>query len=710
MSELAFFATAGRGLEGLLAEELRQLGLAEVREQRGGVAFKAELAGGYRACLWSRLANRILLPLTHFSADDADGLYAGARTLDWLDHLGPEHSLAIEFTGVRPVITHSQYAAQRIKDAVVDQLRERTGERPSVDLQHPDIYLHGHMHEREVTLALDLSGPSLHRRGYREEQINAPLKENLAAAILVRGQWPAIAQLGGGFIDPMCGSGTLAIEAAWMAGGIAPGLLRSRFGFEQWRGHQADAWTRLYAEAQAQRQQALAQGLPPIFAYDSDPGAVRITTRSVARAGLDGHIHIAQADIASLALPAEMPPGLLATNPPYGERIGSQATLLALYAQLGTRLREQFPGWQAIILNGAGHQLGLAPKRRWQMSNGPLECQLEYFQIANRPIPTTTVIKAPDLLNRIQKNQRHLSRWLKREGIECYRVYDADIPEYALAIDVYHSTQGAYLHVQEYQAPASIDPAQAASRLRDALSTLPHALAVEPQRILLKVRQRQRGNAQYQRQGERGEWLTVREGACRFYVNLTDYLDTGLFLDHRPVRLWLAAHAQGKRLLNLFCYTGTATVHAACGGARSTTSVDLSPTYLDWLDRNLALNGQDRPAHQRIQADVMDWLADCKQRYELIFLDPPSFSNSKRMDHTLDIQRDHVALIREATRCLTPDGVLIFSTNLRRFQLDASLSANLHIEDRSRWSIPKDFERHQRIHQCWFIRKRSETP
>ncbi len=698
----SFFATAPRGLEELLAAELRQLGLTGARVRRGGVGFGGDLASGYRACLWSRLANRILLPLTEFSAEDDQALYRGVQTIDWSSHLGPEHTLAVDFTGVRARISHSRFAEQRVKDAVVDQIRESTGSRPSVDTEYPDLRIHVHMLADAVTLAIDLSGDSLHRRGYRREGGPAPLKENLAAAMLIRGDWPDIAAAGGAFIDPLCGSGTLLIEAAWMAGDTAPGLLRTRFGFHGWRGHDDEAWKSLLDEALERQDRGLA-AIPPIIGYDEDELAVAASASHLRRAGLAGRVIVEPLEIGQAAPPADARPGLVATNPPYGERLGENHELVPLYLRLGQTLKSRFGGWRAIVLNGAGCQIGLKPDKSWQLHNGALECRLERFEVAadgegqdHEP--------APDLVNRLQKNQRQLKKWLAREDIHCYRVYDADIPEYALAVDVYDTSDGRWLHVQEYAAPASIDPAQAQARLRAALSVLPETLATDPARMVFKVRQRQRGDSQYRRMGEQGQMLEVREGPCRLWVNLTGYLDTGLFLDHRPVRTWIGANARGKRFLNLFCYTGAATVHAALGGASATTSVDLSATYLEWTQKNLFLNQCNSPIHQLMRADCREWLGRCRERYDLIFLDPPSFSNSKRMDGDLDIQRDHAELIRSATGLLHPDGLLIFSTNRRGFKLDPALADELAIEDRSAWSIPKDFERNRRIHQCWFIR------
>lgn len=697
------FATAPRGLQDLLAAELESLGLQGVHPQRGGVAFDGGVPEAYRTCLWSRLANRVLLPLADFEAQDDDGLYRGVGTIDWSAHLGSDQTLAVDFTGIKAPIKHSRFAAQRVKDAVVDQLRETSGGRPSVDVRQPDVRINVHMHRNQVTVAIDLSGESLHKRGYRETGVAAPLKENLAAAMLYRADWPAIAAEGGGFIDPMCGSGTLAIEAAWMASDTAPGLLRTRFGFQHWGGHDDQVWKALVDEA-LERQEAGLERLPPIVAYDHDRQAVRLALANVEQAGLNGFIHVERRELADASAPSGLQSGLVATNPPYGERIGEQHELLPLYLRLGETLRSHFPGWRAMVLNGAGCQIGLKPEKSWQFFNGPLECRLERFEIGPEAADSSKPAPAQDLVNRLHKNERQLRKWRRREGVSCYRVYDADMPEYALAVDVYESEQGRWLHVQEYEPPASVDPGRAQARLRAALTAIPQALGVPPERMVFKVRRRQRGQAQYQRMSERSRTLIVQEGPCRLEVNLTDYLDTGLFLDHRPVRQWLRENAKDRRLLNLFSYTGVATVQAALGGARASTSVDLSTTYLDWLKRNLELNDCDLSKHLRVRADVREWLERCRNRFDLIFLDPPSFSNSKRMEGDLDIQRDHLDLISAAMRCLDREGTLVFSTNLRSFRLDAQVTQTWVAEDRTAWSIPRDFARQRRIHQCWFIR------
>jgi 23S rRNA (guanine2445-N2)-methyltransferase / 23S rRNA (guanine2069-N7)-methyltransferase len=314
---------------------------------------------------------------------------------------------------------------------------------------------------------------------------------------------------------------------------------------------------------------------------------------------------------------------------------------------------------------------------------------------------------AEALLNRLRKNQQKLKKWLRREQVACYRLYDRDLPEYAVAVDVYAD----HLHVQEYQAPSSVDADKARRRLAQVLAVLPEATGVAPANIVLKQRRRQRGKEQYRPVAREQHFFTVPEPPAKLRVNLTDYLDTGLFLDHRPIRRWLGEQARGKRFLNLFCYTGAATVHAAVGGARKTTSVDLSATYLDWAQANMRLNGfameeREGAVHERVRADCLEWLRGQHGPYDLVFMDPPVFSNSKRMQGVLDVQRDHVTLISRAMRQLSEGGELVFSTNLRRFKLDHEALQGLVIKDISRWSLPADFERHPDIHCCYRIRRR----
>jgi 23S rRNA (guanine2445-N2)-methyltransferase / 23S rRNA (guanine2069-N7)-methyltransferase len=311
--------------------------------------------------------------------------------------------------------------------------------------------------------------------------------------------------------------------------------------------------------------------------------------------------------------------------------------------------------------------------------------------------------------NRLRKNARRLAPWRKRRQITCYRIYDADLPEYAAAIDCYEAVDGSlYLHVQEYQAPKNIPEDLTRRRLDELLQAAREALGVPEERVAVKTRARGKGGSKYGRLDVRGEFFLVQEGPATLRVNLFDYLDTGLFLDHRPIRLRIGREAAGRKFLNLFSYTGAATVHAAVGGA-ATTSVDLSATYLDWAARNLTHNGIGMRGHRLIQADVMTWLAADSDRYDLVFCDPPTFSNSKRADD-FDLQREHVRLLRLAMARLVPGGLLLFSNNFRRFALDdAALDDVAGIREITRATLDLDFERNPRIHRCWELRHRADV-
>ncbi|WP_435634181.1 bifunctional 23S rRNA (guanine(2069)-N(7))-methyltransferase RlmK/23S rRNA (guanine(2445)-N(2))-methyltransferase RlmL [Pseudomonas solani] len=716
------FLTCPKSLEGLLLEEATSLGLAEAREQVAAIRGQGDLETAYRLCLWSRLANRVLLVLKRFPVQNAEDLYQGVLDVDWHDHLSPTGSLAVEFSGHGSGIDNTHFGALKVKDAIVDKLRTASGERPSIDKVNPDLRIHLRLEKGEAILSLDLAGHSLHQRGYRLQQGAAPLKENLAAAILLRAGWPRIAAEGGALADPMCGVGTFLVEAAMMAADIAPNLKRERWGFSNWQGHVPAIWKKLHEEAQARADAGLAR--PPLWirGYEADPRLIQPGRNNIERAGLSDWVKIYQGELATFEpRPDQNQKGLVISNPPYGERLGDEASLLYLYQNLGERLRQSCLNWEAAVFTGApelGKRMGLRSHKQYAFWNGALPCKLLLIKVlpdqfvtgsrrqdaaAEPQAGAAPVVEQARLseggqmfANRLQKNLKQLGKWAKREGVQCYRLYDADMPEYALAIDLY----GDWVHVQEYAAPRSIDPEKAQGRLLDALAAIPQALGIDQSRVVVKRRERQSGTRQYERQATQGQFMEVSEGGVKLLVNLTDYLDTGLFLDHRAMRLRIQREAAGKRFLNLFCYTATASVHAAKGGARSTTSVDLSRTYLDWARRNLSLNGfSDKQKLE--QGDVMAWLAEDRGEYELIFIDPPTFSNSKRMEGVFDVQRDHVQLLDLAMARLAPGGVLYFSNNFRKFQLDESLDQRYQVSEISAETIDPDFARNQKIHRAW---------
>jgi 23S rRNA (guanine2445-N2)-methyltransferase / 23S rRNA (guanine2069-N7)-methyltransferase len=718
-----FFASCPPGVADLTAAELRACGATHTRELKLGVLFEGSLETAYRACLWSRTASRILMPLGNFPAATPEELYAGVAAIDWTQHVAPNGTLAIEFGGSSAGIKHTHFGALKTKDAIVDQMRERTGQRPSVELERPDMRLDVRVDRERATLSLDLSGESLHRRAYRARGVAAPLKENLAAAVLLRSGWPAIAE-SGEFVDPMCGSGTLVIEAAMMALDIAPGVLRSYFGFVGWRGHDRELWQRLVDEARARRE-ATANRRIVLRGYDSDAAAIHAAIENSERAKLRGFVHFERRELEQLVKQSDATTGLLATNPPYGERIGDQERLQALYATLGQKLREQFQGWRAAVLTGnppLAKALGIHARRSHTLFNGRIECRLLRFEITpddfqqpRAPAPDAAEIRtrpgAQMFANRLRKNLKSALDWAQRESVDCFRIYDADMPEYAFAIDQYGDGAGnRWVVVQEYAPPRTVDAKAARQRRDEALAVIPHELDVPADRMFVRERRQQKQGTQYEKLAREREFAVVREQPHRFFVNFTDYLDTGLFLDHRPTRRLIAELASGKRFLNLFAYTGTATVYAAGGGAVASTTVDMSRTYLDWAKRNLALNELASPAHGFVQANCLTWLEEQRtsaRRWDLMFIDPPTHSRSKRMTDDFDVQRDHAKLLNLARELLTPRGTIVFSNNYTRFKLAAAALEAFEIEDISRNTVPEDFSRNLRIHSCFLLRSRA---
>ena len=723
----SYFVTCPKGTEGLLADEIRSLGATDVMAGQAGVSLSGDLDLGYRACLWSRLASRVLLFLARFEAKTAEALYDEIRSLPWEDHMAPRNSLAVDFLAVRSEISNARFGTLKVKDAIVDRFRDRSGVRPDVDSVNPDIQVNVYMYRDEARVSLDISGESLHRRGYRKSEVAAPLKENLAAAILIRSRWPDVAESGGPLLDLMCGSGTLAIEAALMAGDVAPGLLRLNLGSPGWRGHNQPIWHQLRRKAEVRKREGMGR-IPIIIGYDQDAEAVQYAGSHADQVGMSRCIRFETRELGEVDGLGSEAPGLVVVNPPYGRRIGDDSDLGHLYARLGDTFRNHFPGWRTAVFTGnpaLAPNIKLKPRRSYDLLNGAIPCKLLVYKLATEEVIREKGLRGAEeknvsyavggaasemFVNRLRKNLRHFGKWARRSGITCYRVYDSDLRDYPMAIDLYGSTHTC-AHVQIFEKDA--ESARVDELGKEMKSQLPGILEVMPDHLYLKTRKRQKGDAQYERMGKSGRLHEIAEGDCRFLVNLTDYLDTGVFLDHRITRQKIGERSRGKRFLNLFGYTGTTTVHAAMGGAVSTTTVDLSSRYLAWARRNLDLNGFQPEGHELVPEDCVTWLdraSKKKTKYGLIFLDPPTFSNSKSMSGTLDVQRDHVDLIRRGLGLLEPEGILLFSTNRRNFKMEYPVRAGVRMTDITKVTIPRDFARHQNVHRCWEFVRTDEEP
>jgi 23S rRNA (guanine2445-N2)-methyltransferase / 23S rRNA (guanine2069-N7)-methyltransferase len=738
-----FFVSCPRYLEGLLKEEVLALSRDEqttiaVSETQGGVAFCGPLSLAYRVCLWSRLASRVLLKLTDGVPQDARELYRMARDVPWGNHFASKNTFAVDNHVHHRAFGNPGFAGLTVKDAIVDSFRESEGRRPSVDTTAPDIRVFVYLTNREGALYLDLSGDSLHKRGYRKSRTEAPLRENTAAAVLHRAGWPAALSawrdgdqlpfLG----DPMCGSGTLPIEAALMATDAAPGLSRESFGFGAWKRGDNTLWQGLLKEAHrrfAEGRENWQSAGGRLWASDQDPTAIEAARENAERAGVAWTIDFGVTDLRRLTRGALLgrlnkqfdetanPPYFLVTNPPYGIRLSSGEKPEELYSELGKWMNATLPGCRAAVLAESREQaqsLGLRAERVNVFYNGNLKVNLAVLLLGegNRFLePQGPTEEIETIRNRLGKNMKGLRGYLEENDVSSFRLYDADIPQYAGAVDVYEDTKGVrWAVLQEYAPPKSVNPKAASERLADLETAVREFLEVPESHLITKRRRRQRGSDQYGvQEGPRHRKIVAPEDDLLFEVNLTDYIDTGLFLDGRILRSIIAEEAAGGRFLNLFSYTCTASVYAAAEGAE-TTSVDTSHTYLDWGERNFALNRIDTRGHEFVRKDCLDYLGSPGEKFDVILIDPPTFSNSKGREQDFDVQRDHEKLIRGAFAALRPGGSVFFSTNFRSFSLSEAVLGEFGTEDISDTVLPPDFKRRRRFRSTWKLTRDGPIP
>ncbi|MBS1205988.1 MAG: rlmL [Proteobacteria bacterium] len=698
---ISLFASTARGLEELLKTELEKLGAQECRVVQGGVHFEGDTRLLYQSLMWSRLASRIMLPLGECKVYSDLDLYLGVQAINWTEIFNPGATFAVHFSGLNDEIRNSQYGALKVKDAIVDSFTRKNLPRPNVERELPDLRINVWLNQDTANISLDLSGEGLHLRGYRDRTGIAPIKENLAAAIVMRSGW----QPGTPLLDPMCGSGTLLIEAAMAATDRAPGLHRGHWGFGGWAQHDEAQWKEVKAEAQTRARLGLAGYESRFYGSDSDARVIDIARKNARRAGIGELVTFEAKDVAQLSNPLPKGPyGTVISNPPYGERLESEPALIALHSLLGRLLKAQFGGWNLSLFSASVDLLNclqLRAERQFKAKNGPLDCVQKNYHLAENTGEAKAPALAEDYANRLRKNVKKLEKWARQEGIECYRLYDADLPDYNVAVDRYAD----WVVVQEYAAPKTIDAQKARQRLFDIIAATIQVLGIAPNKLVLKTRERQKGTNQYHKMNEKGDFMEVSEYNARLWVNLTDYLDTGLFLDHRIARRMLGQMSKGKDFLNLFSYTGSASVHAGLGGARSTTTVDMSRTYLEWAERNLRLNGLSGRVHRLIQADCLSWLRETDEQFDLIFIDPPTFSNSKRMEDSFDVQRDHMRLMQDLKRLLRKGGTIMFSNNKRGFRMDLDGLAKLGLQAQeiTQKTQSQDFARNRQIHNCWLI-------
>ncbi len=750
-----FFATCAKGLSQLLASELKDLGISGVRPLVSGVSFNATIEQVCRALLWLRTASRLEMVLARVGATSSDELYEECRAIPWQEHIAEGSTIAVFSKGSNEAFKNSHFLSLRTKDAICDKLMDCTGWRPSVDTKNPDIGIVVNLHKKKATISLDFSGKPMHIRGFRQQhkQVEAPIKETLASAILLSSGWGDIAKAGGAFVDPFCGGGTLAIEAAMIAGNIAPGIARPRWGIEGWRQFDSTCFDPLIEEADELAEEGISH-LPQIFASDILPSATQTTLANAKLAGFAGKIDVRCSDISDLKIDDVSDFGLVATNPPYGQRLMSSSQLPSLLGAMKNFVNSCGDGWKIAVVvpdSQVDYVFGCSPTNVIETYNGPIEVSIRSYPSVceqdaaaihadnNSCLKTSTQeqnnkldAQTQEFANRLSKMAKHRGKWAKRVGVTCYRVYDADLPDFSLSVDLYEGTgcdvQTRWACICEYAPPKEIEPNLAARRALNAVNVVREQFELGAGNVFLRRRVKSKGGSQYSAQALRigsdlggagqnaspssastPQYHQIEENGLKFFVSFEQKIDTGIFLDTRDVRAMIKQMSFGKSFLNLFAYTGTATVYAADGGAESTHTVDMSQTYLSWAQKNMLANGFEGDQHTYERADALSWVNNTRhssRRFDLVYVDPPTFSNSKKMaGRTWDIQRDHVQLLIDVSRILSKTGKAIFCCNLRNFKPDIEglARAGVSLEDITLRTIPKDFERNKKIHHCYIL-------
>lgn len=730
---MIFFATASANQNDLVEKEALNAGATDIHVTSGGVEFSADLKAAYIFALHSRCATRLLVLVHRYDKlESTDDLYEHSLSLAWENWINPDITFAVtETVSDCRWIRNSHFAALRLKDAIVERCRQKyDGSRPNVDRDDPDIVFHLHVNRNITSWYVDFAGRKLSHRGYRTNQTEAVLSEFMASCLLYRSEWYKRQDLT--LLDPMCGSGTICIEAALIATNTAPGLLKKdSFAFLKLPIHNNEIWLEEVNKAESEKTEAKCH----IVGWDIDPQAIKISQENAEKAGVSDIVSFAIHDFTKTTKDEVLEldkysdgeyNGVIVTDPPYGVRLSSSLShLRALYSSIGSNAYNLFGGWFMTVLSSDPDLLGyidMKPDRTNILINGGLDCQAAHYYIfsdaqreelvrkaqAKREERLNTPLSegAQMAANRLKKNLASIAKEMGKQNVSCYRLYDADMPEYSAAIDVY---ENKWISLQEYAAPSTIDPEDAKRRLEELVLATERVTGIDYDNIYVKRREIQRGNDQYTKRGNASSshFYMINENNHRFSVNFQDYLDTGIFLDHRPVRKMIEDLSSSKRFLNLFCYTGTATVYAAAGGALSTVSVDASSTYLDWAMKNMRLNGFSSMNHFYYKDDCISYLKNTHDTFDLIFCDPPTFSNNKSRG-TFDVQRDQLYLIRSCMNHLSHEGTLIFSTNFTKFKLYEEIYEDYDVTDITEETIADDFKRNSKIHKCYLIKHKTK--
>ncbi|CAL4326422.1 bifunctional 23S rRNA (guanine(2069)-N(7))-methyltransferase RlmK/23S rRNA (guanine(2445)-N(2))-methyltransferase RlmL [Buchnera aphidicola] len=694
------FASTNFGTEKLLEKELLFIGAKKLNVINGGIYFEANELLLYKSLMWSRIASRIFLCIKKFKISDKEELYSNIYSINWTKIFCVKNTFLINFKGINNIIRNSLFGALIIKDAIVDQFNKTYSARPNINPINPDIRIKSFLfNDNTIHIMLDLSGPALNKRGYRKNSHSTPIKENLGAAIVLNSEWNNSIPM----IDPMCGSGTLLIEAAMIACDRAPGLKRLKWGFESWKKYNKNVWINVVKEAEKRFKIGIKKCLKNHFiGYDYNPTVIENAKINASNAGLSKIIKFFTQNLNDLKNVYSIATiGIILSNPPYGERQQTESQLVGLYIQLGVSSKRYFQNWKLSIFSSSKFLLNflqMQSDKEYILKNGALNCIQKNYTIFSNKLN----IEDNEYSNRLKKNFNKLKKWTIREKIECFRVYNADLPNYNIIVDIYSK----WLVIQEYKAPKLINCKKSHKRLCHAIYYAKEILSIDINNIIFKIRQKNKNKTQYKKLFDSNSFIIIKEYNAKFLVNLVDYLDTGLFSDKRLIRKLLGVMSPGKDFLNLFSYTGTASVYAGLGKANSTTSVDISNTYIEWSIRNMSINNLNGSNHNFIKADCLNWLQKNNKKFDLIFINPPTFSNSKNMKKSFDLKRDYLILMRYLKSTLRYNGNIIFSSSTRNFNIniDSLEKIKLYAKNITEKTQCKDHLNNSNIFHSWLIK------
>ncbi|CAL4323877.1 bifunctional 23S rRNA (guanine(2069)-N(7))-methyltransferase RlmK/23S rRNA (guanine(2445)-N(2))-methyltransferase RlmL [Buchnera aphidicola] len=692
------FASTFFGCEKLLEKELFLLGAKNLKIITGGIYYEGTDVTLYNSLLWSRIATKVFLCIKKFTIKNNNDLYIHIRKINWTKILNSEKNFSVVCKNINNNTQKNLLMSLKIKNIIFNQFYQKYYTCPKVNLINPDLLVVLFSVENMIHIMLDLSGDALYKRGYRLFSKNTTIQENLSAAIILTSGWKKNIPL----IDPMCGSGTLVIEAAMISSDKAPGLDRKKWGFQSWKGYRKNIWEKVLKEAQ----ERFKIGIKNCFknyhiGYDYDSNIIQIAQKNAIKANLETIINFSTCNLNNLKNPYnEKNHGIIISHPPCESKNNTESNLISLYVQLGFISKKYFKNWKLAILSSSKFLLSFLQMQSYEkifFKNSSLEYILKKYKIFSNICNDRDFIE--DYKNRLKKNIIELKKWTDYKEIECFRIYDADLPNYKIIIDVYKE----WIVIQEYQAPKIINYKKAHKRLCNAIFYSKEILSISINNIVIKVRKKQKNNQQYQKLFEKNTFFIVKEYHTKLLVNLVDYLDTGLFLENRLVRKLLGEMSKGKDFLNLFAYTGTASVYAGLGNAKSTTTIDISKTYIKWSIRNMSINNLIGNKHYFIQKDCLKWIISTNKKFDLIFFNPPNFSNSKRMDKCFELKRDYINILINLKKILRKNGNIIFSSSVNNFEINYNDIKNINLHAKKITNLVKSKDFSKKNYHSWNV-------